>query len=79
VTAAFPIVLPAEADMGLVKIEQAIVGDHDATAVAARSVKGSPRSTMPECDWFLSNFGNDSFDVDDVTGHDSTSKHGSVE
>jgi hypothetical protein len=33
-TAAFPIVLPAEADVGLVEIEQATVGDRDAMGVA---------------------------------------------
>src|ERR1700681_1870129 len=34
VIAAFPIVLPAEGDVGLVEIEQAIVGDRDAMSVA---------------------------------------------
>src|ERR1700676_5623815 len=34
VIAAFPIVLPAEGDVGLVEIEQASVGDRDAMSVA---------------------------------------------
>ena len=34
VDAVFPIVLPAEADMGLVEIEQTAVGDRDAMGVA---------------------------------------------
>jgi hypothetical protein len=77
-TAAFPIVLPAEADVGLVKIEQAIVGDRDATAVAPVPFKGHRVLRCPNVSSFC-NFCNDSFDVDDVVGHYSTSKHGSVE
>src|ERR1700730_17014599 len=34
VTTTFPVVLPAEADVGLIEIEQATVGDRDAMSVA---------------------------------------------
>ena len=77
-TAAFPIVLPAELTWVSSRSSKRLLAIATLLQLWPVPLKGHRVLRCPNVSSFC-NFGNDSFDVDDVAGHDSTSKHGSVE